>query len=864
MTWAEVVVHTPAARRSQTFTYLCPVGLDIQPGLLVRVPFGSRILAGVVFETHDRAPDFGTREIAEVLDPQPILTPNQISLAQRVASYYHSTLGEAVQSMVPVGSLRQSITLYEVAGHTRGDSEPDPSREADEQPLSSASSVDGSSAEPATSMAEGELLECLGDDALSAEDLAVRLPTPLRKRAFARMLRELVRRGTLKQRSELLGPKVRPRIETVYTLTATRARIAAMLAEAAVRAPKQAAALAWLLEQAPETTTEEAALAPATEWIGAEFRGAVGGSVIALALVSRGVVSAVEREIRRDPLAGRLLPHRPAARLTPDQERVWNEIAASGLESSGVHLIHGVTGSGKTEIYLRLVEEMVARDRQVIVLVPEIALIAQTIQRFAGRFPGLVAVLHSGLTPGEHYDEWRRIRDGLASIVVGSRSAIFAPLPRLGAIIVDEEHEWAYKQDRPPRYHVREVAAWQAELASIPVVLGSATPDVVTYARARAGRYQYHELAERVAPIGHLGAIDAARGSGDVWVSAELPAVEVVNLRDELKAGGHGVFSGALRAAMTETLARDEQIILYLNRRGAASLVMCRDCGFVPRCRRCDTPLVYHSADDFLVCHLCGRRLTTPDRCPSCQSSRIHFFGVGTQRVEDEVRREFPTARVVRWDRDAVRTRRAHEEALRLFQAREADVLIGTQMVAKGLDLPFVTLVGVITADTALNLPDMRAAERTFQLLTQVAGRAGRGVLPGRAIIQTFAPEHPAIVAAARHDYKSFAAAELRFRREHGYPPYGQIARIVGASASAARVEREALALVERLAQKRASLGLAGLDLFGPTPSYRRQIRGQYRWQIVLRGQRAGLEALLADFTPPLGFSLEIDPLTLL
>ncbi|HEM62346.1 MAG TPA: primosomal protein N', partial [Chloroflexi bacterium] len=511
------------------------------------------------------------------------------------------------------------------------------------------------------------------------------------------------------------------------------------------RAPLQRAIVEYLDQEGPSPVTD----------IYAE----VGGTSTTLrALEEKGLLELEEQEVWRDPLQGRTFVSTTPPRLTLAQEAAWEEIGAGlGRQGAENFLLHGVTGSGKTEIYLRSLREVLDHGGQAIVLVPEIALTPQTIRRFAARFPGRIAVLHSKLSIGERYDGWRRVRDGLVDIVIGSRSAIFAPLPRLGLIVIDEEHEWSYKQDKTPRYHARDVAIKLAEITGSKVILGTATPDVVTYHRAQQGEYRLLHLPKRI--MGHRRRIEEQRarhhldsqrigavrevGEGyDQAVYMDLPPVEVVDLRQELRSGNRSIFSRSLKEAMAETLDAGEQVILFLNRRGATTFVMCRDCGYVMKCKRCDVPLTYHSVDDDLVCHHCNFRTFLPDACPSCWGGRIKQFGTGTQKVETVARQLFPQARFIRWDRDTTGGKMSHEKILEKFIKHEADVMIGTQMIAKGLDLPLVTLVGVLSADTALRLPDFRAGERTFQLLTQVAGRAGRSILGGRVIVQTYSPEH--------------------------------------------------------------------------------------------------------------------------
>ncbi|HKZ51004.1 MAG TPA: primosomal protein N', partial [Dehalococcoidia bacterium] len=530
-----------------------------------------------------------------------------------------------------------------------------------------------------------------------------------------------------------------------------------------------------------------------------------------------------------------------------------------------------------TEIYLQALEQARSLGRRGIVLVPEIALTAQTIRRFAERFPGQVAVVHSGLSPGQLYDQWRGIADGRYAVVIGPRSALFAPQPDLGLIVIDEEHEDTYKQQEPaPRYHTREVAEELARLYSAVLIMGSATPSLESYHRALQGRYRLLELPQRAS----VPAQPAQASS-----PPPLPAVEVVDMRQELRAGQRGIFSRRLLAAMGEALARGEQAILFLNRRGSAFLVQCRDCGYVPRCSGCDLAYVYHSdptgpgAGGRLLCHHCRRQRQIPDRCPQCQGRAIPLrgspgpggtgmngasfrpLGMGTQRVEEEMQHLFPKARCLRWDRDVAIGYTAHERILSRFLSGEADVLIGTQMVAKGLDIPRVGLVGVVLADVGLHLPDYRSAERTFQLLTQVAGRAGRRG-EGLVIIQTYSPGHYAVAAAAKHDYRSFYADEIAWRLRLSYPPFARLARLVYAHTGEAYAMTQASRLAGLLRERRDALGLPDLEVRGPAPSFIAKQRGRHRWQIVLRGADPG--QLLRQVPIPPGWTVDIDPVSLL
>jgi primosomal protein N' (replication factor Y) len=533
-------------------------------------------------------------------------------------------------------------------------------------------------------------------------------------------------------------------------------------------------------------------------------------------------------------------------------------------------------------VYLRLIAAVLERGRRALVLVPEIALTPQAIHRYGVRFPGQVVAMHSRLTPRERIEAWRAVRDGRVDVVVGSRSSLFATIERLGAVVVDEEHEPSFKQEIAPRYHGREAALALGRLAGAVVVLGSATPDLGTYERAWRGELELLELPQRVPRGGSAtpsrakdpsagpvrrGAGPSAqyaleRGEGPQDDRRPLPKVEVVDMRHVAGDGAGPLFSPRLVELLSETLARKEQSILFLNRRGTATIVICATCGYVPRCRRCDVALVYHAASDDMVCHQCDRRTKAPELCPACDSVRLQYFGAGTQRVVLELQRLLPTARVIRWDRDAMSKRHTAEELSRRFAAGEFDVLVGTQAIAKGLDLPGVTLVGVITADTLLHLPDLRAAERTFQLLTQVAGRAGRGPVPGRVVLQTYTPEHACIRAAARHDYASFARAELRFRREHGYPPFANLARAVFASTSEAQARAATAKQATALRGAIDRVGLGQTWVVGPAPCYYRRVRGRYRWQLLLRGRE--VHQLVREVDWGRGWALDVDPVSLL
>jgi len=514
-------------------------------------------------------------------------------------------------------------------------------------------------------------------------------------------------------------------------------------------------------------------------------------------------------------------------------------------------VIHGITGSGKTEIYLHLVSEMLRLNEGSIVLVPEIALTPQMVERFKGRFGNNIAVFHSKLSEGERHDEWFRVKTGKVKVAVGARSAIFLPMENLGLIIIDEEHEGSYKSENNPKYNAREIANIKQAVEGAIVVLGSATPSIETYFKSINGEYKLINLDKR------------ADG-------AFLPKVEIVDMREELSEGNKSMFSRNLFKELEECLNRKEQAILFLNRRGFSSFVSCRKCGYVFKCSDCDISLTYHSFDETLVCHYCGKKQKAPKICPKCGSKYVKFFGVGTEKIEHEVKRIFPGVRVLRMDFDTTRKKNSYEEMYNIFKENRADILIGTQMIAKGLDFKNVTLVGVVAADISLNIPDFRAGERTFQLLTQVSGRAGRGVKPGRVIIQTYNPEHYSLKYAAQNDYLGFYKEDIAIRENLNYPPYSNILAINFSSKNEELLIKTIQNLGVLLKNK---LKASDIVFLGPCPSGISKIKEQYRWQIVLKGEisidfageiKIFIYNLLKNVYNEIRVSLDINPNSLL
>jgi primosomal protein N' (replication factor Y) len=811
MRYAEVSVNSPVAQQ-RTFSYRIPDSLSINVGQTVWVPFGERTLQGVVIELATCPAVAETRDIAGTIDSIPLLTPCQVSLARWLSGYYLAPLFEAVALMLPPGFARRVITYLGKSPHIS------------EIPLS-------------ITPEQKEILELI----LAKESVSLKeLESTFGRRQINRFLPQLLQQHLVLKRYELENPRVRPKIVSHICLKVKPEEAQKALESLGKKSVKQTDLLLFLIAN-PE---------PLSQKIAREKTGASLHTIQTLA--GKGLIQILELRVDRDPLQTRNINLSFPLSLTSAQEKVFKVIRASLQKERptpsrpDVFLLRGVTGSGKTEVYIQALEETVRTGKRGIVLVPEIAMTPQIIERFVSRFPGKVAVLHSELTIGEQFDEWWRIKKGEFDVVIGPRSAIFAPQPELGLIVIDEEHEWTYKQEDSPRYHTREAALKLAEFTGATVVLGSATPDVESYFRAVNGEFQLLELPERVTPD----------------EGAPLPQVEIVDLKAELKAGNLSLFSRSLASSIDAALKNHEQILLFLNRRGAASFVECRNCGWVVRCKRCEVPLSYHFGEGTLVCHQCNYHLKAPQVCPRCKSLRIKYLGAGTEKLEQETAKAFPQARLLRWDSDIIRGRsHSHQYIYDKFRAGEADILIGTQMIAKGLDLPGVTLVGVVSADTALNLPDFRAGERTFQLLSQVAGRAGRGQAGGKVIIQTYSPEHYAIRAAASHDYLAFYEKELAYRRQLHNPPFSRLARLTFTHVNEIRCRQEVERIKKLILDERDQRGVADISLIGPAPAFIQRSRGRFRWQIIIRSPNPAV--IISKIVFPRGWILDIDPVGL-
>lgn len=836
--FVEVAVNIPG--NSGTFDYHLPEALQgfVQPGCLVVVPFGPQRVQGVVLHLKDEASVPETRPVEALLDPLPAITSAQIELAQLMARKTLSPLSACLDQMLPPGISQHADREYTLA---------DPLRIAEEgiKPIAQ------------------RIIKLMQDrGSLRGRQIETAFP----RQGWKAALQALVKRGVVVSRPVLPEPGVHPKVVRMARLAvspeAVQSRLEELGRSGTPAYQRRKAMLDFLIK---EPWLVEAA------WVYA----ASGGNLTDLRkLEDLGLVALSESEVWRDPLADMEAPLQRPPTLTDGQAEVWAQIEAGLSAPSGgpwkPFILHGVTGSGKTEIYLRAVQATLEQGKQALVLVPEIALTPQTVRRFLGRFPGLVGLIHSQLSPGERYDTWRRARAGQLQVVVGPRSALFTPFANLGLIVVDECHDSSYYQSEPaPAYSAVQAAIDYGTFTHAAVILGSATPPVELMYTATNRNWRVLALPERIlahrqsvaAQLERLGRSEAVvTGSGESTF-LPLPPVTVVDMRQELKAGNRSIFSRRLQSAIEKTLASGQQAILFLNRLGSATYIFCRDCGFVLRCPRCDRPLTLHRDAAQLVCHTCGYRRKIPDRCPNCGGTQIRDYGTGTERVEQEVLKVFPSARTLRWDSETTKKKGSHDLLLSHFVSHRADILIGTQMLAKGLDLPLVTLVGVILAEVGLYLDDFRAPERTFQLLTQVAGRAGRSPLGGQVVLQTYQPEQYAIQMASGHDYAGFYRREIDARRKLGYPPFSRLLRLEYRHAEAIKAKQAAERLAGQIQDWLREGGFDSTDVIGPAPCFFARQNSLYRWQIVLRGP----DPAAVVRNKPLGdWRIEVDPQSLL
>ena len=853
--YAQIAVNVPSV--AGVFDYRIPPELESKIGMghLVTVPFGKQTVQGVVLRFVHQPAVAETKAVIDLLDPHAALTSAQIALAEALAEATLNPLAAMVDLMLPPGLSQQADTLFTIWESGTG------SRNLETIPDSQFPTPDSR-----ISNVGSRIIALLQERGPLRGRQIDRHFGPLDWRKSAQYL---VRSGILASQSILPPPSARPKyVRTAQLAVPPEQAEAAMpgLGKTGATLQRRQSALRFLI-RAPEAVN--------VSWVYAES----GCNLADLQeLAERGLIVLRETEIWRDPL--QRIENRELVisevTLTAMQEAALSEIVQTFTAQSAnlPFLLHGVTGSGKTEIYIRAAREAIRRGKQAIILVPEIALTPQTVRRFLARFPGQVGLMHSKLSAGERYDTWRRARAGLLKVVIGPRSALFTPLPDVGLIVVDECHDGSYHQSEPPFYHAVKAAQVYARLCGAVCVLGSATPTIEQRYLAETSGVRLLELPQR---------IQTSEVSKDFGSLAGLPPVQIVDMRAELKSGNRGIFSRQLTESLADVLAKNQQAILFLNRRGTATYVFCRQCGHTLKCPKCETPLTLHieklaglqagkfAADNLptfqpanpqtLICHYCGYTRQMPKKCPQCGGGQIRQYGLGSEKVETEVQALFPNARTLRWDWDTTRQKDAHEIILSHFTAHRADVLVGTQMLAKGLDLPLVTLVGIVLADVGLNLPDPFAAERVFQVLTQVAGRAGRSVLGGRVILQTFQPEHYAIRHASRHDYAGFYAEELAHRKRLGYPPFSRLVRLEYRHHDAAVAEKAAQAMAERLSADIRTDKRIETDLIGPVPCFFAKLGGAYRWQIVLRGPQP--ESLLRG-KPLADWRVEVGAVSLL
>ncbi len=791
------------------FTYRIPGHLvnQLSVGSYVLVPFGSQRLSGYVIGFTQQKPPARLKNIICLLADQPLFTEQRLGLAQWVAQRYYSPLMDALRCVMPPGLSRRSVTTVT---------------------LTEAGRRDDSFEKVARAPRQRQVLSAIQNLSapVSLDNLVRKFQheqEPPSQSAVMVALRSLQDKGLVNVGRSLGQPRARRVTQQVAVLAETDRPWPSVIDELAPRASRQAETIAELLAARGEPV------------VVAELpRSSV------LALADKGLVHIYEQRRQRlpeEPGLGNEAAH--ALEPTGAQACILQRLAgAIDHHRHEALLIHGITGSGKTEVYLQAIESTLQAGRSGIVLVPEISLTPQMVGRFRARFGSRLALFHSGLSPGERYDEWGRVKHGEADIVIGARSAVFAPCQNLGIVVVDEEHEGAYKQESSPRYNATAVAAERARREQAVLLLGSATPSIETYCQARAHQDDTLSLMELPQRIDNR----------------PLPHVDIIDLRQETVMGKGGTFSQLMLEAIDDRLNRDEQVILFLNRRGFSTFVMCRECGWALRCPDCAVSLTYHHRSRTMRCHHCDYSRSVPDQCPNCEGYNIGFHGLGTERVADQVQREFDKAVVARMDRDTVTTKGAYGRILRRFAAGEANVLVGTQMIAKGLDFPEVTLVGVLNADVGLHRPDFRAAERTFQVLTQVAGRAGRADKPGEVLVQTYNPDHYAIAAAQNHDYRAFYEQEIATRHQNLYPPFVELANIIFSDEDA----DEALNTARRAAVSLQDMGVffkkGKVQFLGPAEAPLYKLRGRYRYQMLIKAPDIPrLHETIQDLTDRLG-----------
>lgn len=764
---AKVIVDIPSKSVDFTFDYIIPIRLQsmIQIGMRVIVPFGPRTIQGYVMKITDQ-PDSNIdikklKEIKEIQDIKPELTEELIQFTEWYNNYFVTKRISMLEVMLPSAIKAKYTKVF---------------------------SIEDTNALPETLAGKFDSSGHYAFKAAQQNDDLTQI-APLLKQGIVSEVTLLSQNVNKKKQRAICVVEGFNYDSVLNSLEKSK---------------KQYELYAFLLDEQHRIVLLK----------DIEAMGYSKSSVDTL--IRKGFVEKYDAVVERDPFETRVFEQDVKQHLTSDQQRAFEAISEKiHAHEQCTYLLHGVTGSGKTEVYLQTIEEVLNLNRQAMMLVPEIALTPQMVLRFKRRFGDEVAVLHSGLSKGERYDEWQKIRDGKARVSVGARSSVFAPFKNLGMIIIDEEHESSYKQEDYPRYHARDIAQWRSEYHQCPLILGSATPSLESFARAEKGVYELLSLPNRVN-------------------QQALPEVEIVDMREELNSGNRSMFSNQLRDAIQQRLDNQEQIVLFLNRRGYASFMLCRDCGNVPQCPNCDISLTYHKSTDQLKCHYCGHQEVPPNQCPNCESEHIRQMGTGTQRVEELLQEAFQEARIIRMDVDTTSRKGAHEKLLNDFGSGKGDILLGTQMIAKGLDFPNITLVGVLNADTMLNLPDFRASERTYQLLTQVAGRAGRHEKEGQVLIQTYNPDHYAIKDVQENDYTAFFQKEMNYRKIGKYPPYFFLINFTIAHKEMKKVMEASKHIHKILLQHLTDKAL----VLGPSPAALSRINNEYRFQILVKYKR--------------------------
>ncbi|MCK1992531.1 primosomal protein N' [Peribacillus muralis] len=764
---ASVIVDVPAKQTDREFDYRIPEKWKqvIMPGMRVIVPFGPRMVQGFVTGLKAKSDFAKLRNIKEPMDLEPILNDELLQLGNWLTKEAMCFKISALQAMLPAAMKAKYEKVIKVIEDKR-----------DQLP-------------PFIQNLFGK------NDSLSWKEVI--------EGENASLFQKEIQNGNLELVYNVKNRLNKKTVRVIQSLLSTN-ELKEMASDLSAQAKKQQQLLHYFIEHQEPVPLKE--LLEVTNTSNSTVK----------SLVSKGALTEHDQEIYRDPYENRVFEPSKPFTLTDEQSAALKPIQAKiQLDEHDVFLLYGVTGSGKTEVYLQAIASVIEKGKEAIMLVPEISLTPQTVKRFKERFGEQVAVMHSGLSVGEKYDEWRKIHRKEVKVVVGARSAVFAPFENLGLVIIDEEHETSYKQEETPRYHARDVAIERARSYHCPVILGSATPTLETFARAKKDVYKLLTLSQRMN-------------------KNALPAVDIVDMREELRTGNRSMFSELLFSKLKDRLEKGQQTVLMLNKRGHSSFVMCRSCGLVINCPNCDISLTYHRFNDIMKCHYCGYEEGMPSVCPECESEHIRFFGTGTQKVEEELAKILPEARVIRMDVDTTSKKGSHERLLNAFGEGKADILLGTQMIAKGLDFPNITLVGVLSADTMLHLPDFRSSEKTFQLLTQVSGRAGRHQLPGEVVIQTYTPEHYSIELSALQDYDAFYEREMNLRRTSHYPPYFYVVLITVSHEDLMK----AVSVTERITNYLSSRLNRDSIVLGPVASPISRINNRYRYQCLIKYKR--------------------------